>query len=466
MDKHFFFVFLPREKKCFPGEGTVSKYNTKIKKTINMKRATTLFILIASILTGCNRWEAPDLEVPAYEGPAANKTIADIKAMHPSLGTGMQDSICHADEDFVVKAVVVSSDEGGNCYKYLTIQDETGGIEIAIDRSSLYNDYPVGQTVYLNCKGLIVGDYHNKYQVGWGYNGSVGRIAPAALSRYLVKDGLPDPANPLVSNPIEIRDANDLSAENVNCLVKIDGCKFDPADHGLPLADNDFTTDRNITFNGASIVVRTSSYAYFRNTLIDADKEYCLYGILSIYNSEYQLTLRTRDDIRFATASQEVQLAELTFDANSLTTGGWSQYPDNQSWKFQAYAGNNFIYHNIATGNCDDWLISPEMDLGDLSHASLYIDHQNNVGGSPATYYQVYYSTTYNGGEFNENDWTAFSPNLNNFPNNFGMSNALNLSVIGSQRFRIALRYRRNGSVDGTRWAVRGMKVTENAAGL
>lgn len=423
-----------------------------------MKKITIITILIAAILSGCNRWNEPELVAPVYNGPAANKTIADIKAMHPSLGNNTQDSICRHDEQFIVKAVVVSSDQGGNCYKYLTIQDETGGIEIAIDRSSLYNDYPVGQTVYLNCAGLIVGDYHNKYQVGWGYEGSVGRIAPVDLPRYLSKDGFPDLNNPLVAHPIEIKSVNDLTAENVNCLVKIDGCKFSPADDGLPLATNDFSTDRVITFNGASVTVRTSNYAYFRNTIIDASKEYCLYGILSIYNKDYQLTLRTKDDIQFSAASQVEVLANLTFDANSLTTGGWTQ--NNDSWKFQTYNGNNFLYHNISSNECDDWLISPELNLGDVTGAMLYLDHQNNVGGSPATYYQVYYSTTHHGGAFNENDWTAFNPNLNVYPSSFGLSNGLDLSVIGNQTFRIALRYHKNGSVDGTRWAVRGVKVT------
>ena len=411
------------------------------------------------VMAGCNRWEEPEFNPPVYNGPAANKTIADIKAMHPSLGNGTQDSICHYNEQFIVKAVVVSSDQGGNCYKYLTIQDETGGIEIAIDRSSLYNDYPVGQTVYLNCAGLIVGDYHNKYQVGWVYQGSVGRIAPADLSRYLSKDGFPDLNNPIVAHPIEIKNNSDLTAENVNCLVKIDACRFDAADNGLPLANNDFTTDRVVTFNGASLTVRTSNYAYFRNTLIDASKEYTLYGILGVYNSTYQLTLRTKDDIQLYTAPQIETLANLTFDENSFTSGGWSQYPDNQSWKYQAYNGDKFLYHNSTSTACDDWLISPEISIDDMSGALLYLDHQNNVGGSLATYYQVYYSTTYSGGAFNESDWTAFNPNLNIYPNSFALSNGLDLNAIGNQKFRIALRYHKSGSVDGTRWAVRGVKV-------
>ena len=117
------------------------------------------------------------------------------------------------------------------------------------------------------------------------------------------------------------------------------------------------------------------------------------------------------------------------------------------------------MYHNTSSVTCDDWLISPEISIDELGDAMLYLDHQNNVGGSPATYYQVYYSTTYNGGAFNESDWTLFNPNLNIFPSSFGWSNGLSLSPVGNQKFHIALRYHKHAAADGTRWAVRGVKV-------
>ena len=431
-----------------------------------MKKISTYIILLSALMAGlftsCNKWEEPEFQVPVYNGPAANHTIADIKAMHPSLGSGAQDSICRWDEPFIVKAVVVSSDEGGNCYKYMTIQDETGGIEISIDRTGLYNDYPVGQTIYLDCRGLIVGDYHNKPQIGWKYPTSVGRINQNALNRYIHKDGLPDPTNPLVANPIEITGSNQLTAENINCLVKINGCKFDSKYDGEPLANDDFTMDREVYIGDATVIVRTSNYANFRSIVIDASKEYCLYGILSVYNSEYQLTLRTKEDVQAAVTEQEIVLQEFNFNENSLTAGGWSQYPNNNSWKYQTYNGNQFLYHNSTDDNCDDWLISPVLSANELNGALLYVDHANNVGGSPATYYQAYYSTTYtDGGEFNENDWHPFNPNINVFPGDFALSNALSFPDLSGGNVRIALRYRKNGSVAGTRWMVRGMKVVE-----
>lgn len=88
----------------------------------------------------------------------------------------------------------------------------------------------------------------------------------------------------------------------------------------------------------------------------------------------------------------------------------------------------------------------------------MVVDHQNNVAGSPATYYQVYYSTSYNGGEFNESDWTPFNPNITNYPSSFGPSNSIDASVINSPNFRIAFRYHKDGSAAGTRWSIRGLK--------
>lgn len=416
------------------------------------------FAFVALLFASCNKWEEPEFVVPVYEGPAANHTIADIKAMHPMLGTGAQDSICRWDEPFIVKAVVVSSDQGGNCYKYMTVQDETGGIEISIDRTGLYNDYPVGQTVYIDCRGLIVGDYHNKYQIGWKYNGSVGRINQNALGRYIHKDGLPNPNHPFLANPIEVTGANQLSAENANCFVKIDGCMFDRKYDGQPLANDDITMDREVYINGATVIVRTSNYANFRSIVIDADKSYCLYGILSVYNSEYQLTLRTKEDVQFAYVPQETVLTNLTFNENFQTSGGWSTQGADNAWIYQVFNGNQFVYHNAANAACDDWLISPAISISDLNNVTMVVDHQNNVAGSPATYYQVYYSTSYNGGAFNESDWTPFNPNITNYPSSFGPSNSIDASVINSPNFRIAFRYHKDGSAAGTRWSIRGLK--------
>jgi hypothetical protein len=422
-----------------------------------MKKIYNISIILLALLvslSSCKKWEAPEFQAPEYTGKKANKTIADIKARHTVLSQNVLDSICrYSGERFIVKAVVVSSDEGGNCYKYLTVQDQTGGIEIEIEQSSLFNEFPVGQIVYLNCDGLVVGDYRNKYQIGWIYENSIGRINYMMLGRYLSKDGLPSMDNINELSPCggicEINSDADLSEEKVNCLCTIKKARFASSCHGLQLATDDVTCDRPL--GNFSIVVRTSNYAKFRNIIIDATKEYDLTGILTIYKNDYQFTLRTAEDmIESAVEPQatEILVKQLAFDENSFISGGWTQ-SENGAWICQSNNSGAFMLHNPAT-ECDDWLISPEITI-DQADCHLKIEHRlrDHVGD-----YEVYYSTTYQGGSINPIDWQPYTVTV--YPSsNFELSNALTPVPQGS--FRIAFRYHQpnatNPGIDA--WAIR-----------
>ena len=422
-----------------------------------MKKIYNIGIILLALLvslSSCKKWEAPEFQAPEYTGKKANKTIADIKARHTVLSQNVLDSICrYSGERFIVKAVVVSSDEGGNCYKYLTVQDQTGGIEIEIEQSSLFNEYPVGQIVYLNCDGLVVGDYRNKYQIGWIYENSIGRINYMMLGRYLSKDGLPSMDNINELSPCggicEINSDADLSDQKVNCLCTIKKARFSSACHGLQLATDDVTCDRSL--DNFSIAVRTSNYAKFRNIIIDATKEYDLTGILTIYKNNYQFTLRTAEDMKESAVepqATEILVKQVAIDDNSFTSGEWTQSAGG-AWICQSNSSGAFMLHNPATV-CDDWLISPEITI-DQADCFLKIEHRlrDHVGD-----YEVYYSTTYHGGSININDWQPYTVTV--YPsNNFGLSNALTPVPQGS--FRIAFRYYQpNATNDGIdAWAIR-----------
>jgi hypothetical protein len=413
--------------------------------------------VILLCFSSCKKWEKQELQVPEYTGKKANKTIADIKARHTELNMNITDSICqYSGERFIVKAMVVSSDEGGNCYKYITIQDQTGGIEIAIDQSSLFNEYPVGQIVYLNCGGLVVGDYYNKYQVGWIYENSIGRINYMLLNRYLSKEGLPSLDNIKDFSPCggicEINSDADLSNDKVNCLCTIKKARFSSSCHGLRLATNEVTCDRAL--ENYSVVVRTSNYAKFRNIVIDATKEYDLTGILTIYKSDYQFTLRTADDIKEVQEEPqptEVLVYKEAINANSLSSGSWTQTtPD--AWKFQSADGDDFLYHLASQNTCDDWLISPEIAITEAD-CILKLEHQISDVTNP-DYYQVYYSTTYQGGEINLDDWTPYT--LSVYPPNFSNSNAL--TPVPQGTFRIGIRYNKSNVTPAShRWCVKAL---------
>ena len=94
--------------------------------------------------------------------PEVNTTIAQLKALYTKPGTPVLIT-----EDLVIGGQVISSDAAGNIYRSFYIQDETGAIEIKIGKSSLYNDYKLGQWVYVKCKGLVLGQYGGMLQIGY-----------------------------------------------------------------------------------------------------------------------------------------------------------------------------------------------------------------------------------------------------------------------------------------------------------
>ena len=74
-----------------------------------MKRFSGFIIallVLAIVVVACDKkWDEPVFTAPTYTGPAANKTIQDIINVYANAGR--LDSICHATDTFVVKAVVI-----------------------------------------------------------------------------------------------------------------------------------------------------------------------------------------------------------------------------------------------------------------------------------------------------------------------------------------------------------------------
>ena len=109
-----------------------------------------------------------------YFGAEKFTSIKALKALYKKHGEPKL-----IEETLVIRGEVVSSDESGNVYRELYLQDETGAIDFKIGRSSSYDDYKLGQILYINCEDLYVGEYGYKdkdyagcgqIQLGWVRN--------------------------------------------------------------------------------------------------------------------------------------------------------------------------------------------------------------------------------------------------------------------------------------------------------
>lgn len=147
-----------------------------------------------------------------------NKTILELKSLYKNAPVKIEDGI-------IIGGQVISEDRSGNIYKSIYIQDATGAIEVKIGKNSLYNDYKLGQWVYVKCSGLTLGAYNGMIQLG--YEDASGEYETSYLDvQYIIDTHIfrGELDTPLA--PKKVAESDLLKEENLGCYVEIDGLKY------------------------------------------------------------------------------------------------------------------------------------------------------------------------------------------------------------------------------------------------
>lgn len=264
------------------------------------KHILFLFAIPSLLLSACvkDEFDSPQNNNADPAGIAANISIADMKALYTDTIIN-NNAIVQIQENHIISGIVAADDKSGNFYKSIIIQDATGGIAIRIDRSDFYTDYPVGRRVFIKCKGLYIGQYNKLIQMG-GYIDnssnppSVASIPSPLIQNYFVKGqwGLP-----VTATKVYITDLNDSYQ---NMLIRLDSVEFQPADTSQTYANAALQQSVNRTLkdcNGNSIIVRSSGYANFANSLTPAGNG-TLYAIYQVFGTTKQLYIRDLNDVQ------------------------------------------------------------------------------------------------------------------------------------------------------------------------
>ena len=262
-------------------------------------------MLLLVFTAACSdEFDQPPMVVPTATHHA-NMTIAEFKAKHWQDDRNYIDTV---KEDEIIHGWVTSSDESGNVYKSLYIMDESGyGLSISINQNSLYNNYRIGQEVVLPMKGYFVGKYNGQQQLGypqWYAAGSAweATFLPQAMWESLVEiNGLPDltKVDTLEVSLSEFVGKSDPETlmKYQGRLVRINGVTFDDADGVATYSEAGSSTNRNITDDeGLSLIVRNSNYADFRADILP-EGEVDVVGLLGSYGTNWQLVLRSAEDV-------------------------------------------------------------------------------------------------------------------------------------------------------------------------
>lgn len=261
-----------------------------MKKTNILVALLSLLVSGGSLVSCQDEYSRPPLTEPtAPEGLTANITIAELKEQYKDV---TKDAPKQIDVDYVLKATVIGNDVSGNIYKQLYIQDQTGGINIGVDQNSLYTQYRVGQQLYLKLKGLYVVNYGDQLQIGFG-DTQANRIAYELFQQAAIVDGWPKEEN---ATPTKIT-LGELNDKMVNTLVELDQVYFETGGKEK-YSEPGKTVNRTLKDGaGNSIIVRNSGYASFANEQLPEGAGKVV-GILSKFRSDWQLLLRSIDDVQ------------------------------------------------------------------------------------------------------------------------------------------------------------------------
>lgn len=420
----------------------------------NINKIIALFV-ICSIITfsGCikNKYDAPDPNVPHVDF-TANKTIAELKAMY----SGTLDSI---KDDIIIKGIVISSDEAGNIYKSLYIQDSTAGIIILLDRTNIYTFLRPGQLVYVKCKGLYLGAYGGVVQLGFNYAGSIGRIPYAMIDSHIFPDGLPGPEVSPAIKTIPGLTGNDICTK-----IQINDVYFEKV--GTEFASPLFsTTSLNLVdTNGNTIVLYNSKYANFASKLTPKGKG-SIIAILSSYNGTNQLILNSYNDLINWDTTAFV-MRDIINEPFTSTFGSFTTYSvtGNEQWSITSYGATMTGYNSGYYANID-WLISPSINLNNSTNEICTFSTAMKYGSINDGSLKFYYSTDYTSGDPTAATWieiTGFALSTGNYT--WTPSGNIDLSSINGNNVHLAFKYTSTTSNCPT-WEIKNFKVTALSQG-
>ena len=252
------------------------------------------------------------------ENPFGNSQIAETNVMNIGdlkeskdfkfiIANGAYKKV---EKSIQIKGRVTGNDAQSNLYNTISIEDATGAIEVSVGQGGTSGFMPVGQEVLVELKGLYIGGYRKKAQIGTVYTSANGTLGIGRMNRqewasHYKIIGTADPAalTPTVFDVTKLSDAAYMEA-NAGKLMTIKGVELADADGKKVFAPDDGSV--TLTSNCAnralknmdanSIVVRTSTYATFANTPMPTGKV-SITGIFTRFNNTWQILVRSIDDI-------------------------------------------------------------------------------------------------------------------------------------------------------------------------
>lgn len=252
-------------------------------------------ILLLCLLSACTKkkFEEPFGKNDANPSFAIYKTIAELRN---SMGVS---GVKEIKENILISGVVIADDRSGNFYKQIIIDDGTAAIPLLLDANNLYNDFPIGQKIYVKCQGLYTAFYYKLPQLGYvpDSKGLLSSIPFHLWNQFIIQSDERDTINAI---EVSIADAMKAKSELFNRLVTItDAQILDTAlvqQYALPSSLSSATNIQLTDCDSNLIILRTSGYSRFQSKRPPTNRGK-LTAIYAVFNNTPQLILRDTSDV-------------------------------------------------------------------------------------------------------------------------------------------------------------------------
>lgn len=399
-----------------------------------MKFSISQFLMVLILLNSCVAHD--DFELPQITDPVSINMEPNAD-LHAALGAFYQnpDEIFTFNQDFIFEAYVISTDEAGNFYKELVVQDKpenpTAGINIKINMTSYSQFFNFGRKLLINARGLSIGDMNGVATLGVINGKQIENIPQAKISDHIIRTGEVANIVPLQIEALQFQDRFE------NLFVKLENVQFSDflIDPQNPFTYSSEDVDE---FDGERLVesctgdfpfiLSTSTYADFSAMKLPSGSG-SLQGVLTrdFYDDFYTIYLNSPNDISFAGARCEKEtlncgLAEVTgskvlfyedFSGQTnnkpIKGNGWKLVVQEGSKEWEAFTatGGNASLGKSArlrpAGSGDSktvsWLITPAFNFN--TNSGEVLSFKTSTSFANGSLLEVLISTNWDGSEEN-----------------------------------------------------------------
>lgn len=352
------------------------------------------------------------------------------------------------EDNLSMYATVTMDETDGNIYKSVYIQDGDKALNLRLlNGGGLYK----GDSIRIDLKGTVLNQYNGVMQ-----------LDSVDIDKNIVKIDVDINVDPLVLT------LDQLNTNLQSRLVKLENVQFIAPQIDGTYADGTNQVDRDIIIedaNGNTAVLRNSGYSNFADEML-AQGSGSIVCIVGVFGNSVQLLARSYAEINMTGPRFEgIQYAK-NFDDGSISSDGWMQYSVSGPeviWETSAAGGaasDYAVIRNYVNGvniACENWLISPSMDLSGLSAPYMTFQNAYNYTGNPI---EVFVSTNYDGSSnpSTQGTWTSLTFTSSAGGWVWASSGNIDLSSYISTNTHIAIRYT-GGSTDGSTWEIDDIKI-------